>query len=671
MKTHWLVLAATAALAPGCYSVESPPVTGVGSFRIQVSDPSTVNTDNSVQPLGVVPACVRKYGTLEQVPTEVRGTADCRYVIPPGAVEMTVSVTALGKSGEPYDFNGPVSFKLDPGDLAGDYGYAWVMLEKGTGQGKLRAQHLYGEVRVLVADEPVELLYANGAVTGDLSKLPPEPASRTYASSASAALHFQEPTLTAIQTPQGYDNRSSPFTGQFVTVGRAPEAGGAKADCPVSATDDAMMLLVTGTDPSGFFVTDVTACPVLEDTTSASGVRVPEPPATAGGKSYLPGRYGSMFVYNYSFPEGLYPGDLLWTLAGSIQEFTSTTQLTFPSWTVREHVRQQPQEQWEKYLKLNPPVELNLRHCFLDNTLAPFITDVLCGYNNKNLKLESLESALVKLRQVRFPKVFKSCDLNGDGSVPFFCQTKDAAGNWIWGTCDSANTAPDPERQCNADCTTGSGDYTNTVCAERTQYQSFGQFVVEMAGPGPRDAGLDDTLSARSQTVTLSDTTSRKTTTALAANTQVSLWCDQDVYLRWGDASVTAGYEDEPLSAQTRQDVTVSAGKGYVAFLSRQATSGVTPAPRCYVSANTHTRMLLITRDAVPDLVVDCDEADTNADRAQQCRYLHGATFDAVGHLRQVQAARPRWMVMPRDAGDLCCHPGPGLQCPRPIQPCK
>jgi hypothetical protein len=35
-----------------------------------------------------------------------------------------------------------------------------------------------------------------------------------------------------------------------------------------------------------------------------------------------------------------------------------------------------------------------------------------------------------------------------------------------------------------------------------------------------------------------------------------------------------------------------------------------------------------------------------------------------------VQPARPRWLVTPRYADDLCCHPGPGLSCPAPIKPC-
>jgi hypothetical protein len=708
MTKHWLLLAATAASVSGCYNMDSTVPGTVGSFRVVVQSISAVSDSGSLQPLSVVPSCIKQYGTrLDQVPAAVRGTADCRYAVPGGQVELQVDVTALDRAGKPFDFTGPVTFKVVPGDVSDSYRYAWMQLTRGRGVGKLRAQHVYGEVRVWAMDEPVELRYdADGGIgglpdagindagiplepDGGLSDagvlIPPEPdAGRTYAAGSSDTLFFQEPTLAAVQTPQGYDNRSSPFVSQFVTIGRAPESGSVLyQNCPDQDLNGdgkpdpqppkPVTLLVTGTDPSGFFVTDLTSCPIPEDITFASGVRTPEP------SGYLPGTYGSMFVYNYSFPEGLDTGDLLWTLSGSIQEFTSTTQLTFPSWTVREHVRELPPEQWTKYLKLNPPVELNLRHCFLDNVLAPFITDVLCGYNTRNLKLESLESGLVKLRRVRFPQVFKNCDLNGNGEVPFFCQTKDAAGNWIYGGCSPTPPNPDPdipERQCNVECTTGSGPFLNTVCSERAQYNSFGQFVVEMAGPGPREAGLDNALPSRTQEVLVSDTTSKKIATGYEADVQVSVFCDLDTYLRAGDTNVTAANTDVLLPARTRKDLVLPNGQGFVAFLAKQLPPPSTetpapPAPRCYVSRNTHTRMLLTTKDAVPDLKVDCDEKDADADRAQQCRYLHGATFDVVGHLRHVQAARPRWMVLPRDVDDLCCYPGPDLQCPRPIKPCE
>ncbi|HEX8436828.1 MAG TPA: hypothetical protein VF697_17080, partial [Archangium sp.] len=407
MKKSLLLLAATAAVS-GCYSVENAKPSGVGSFRVLVQSINAVNGSGAPQALDVVPSCIKRYGTAtEQVPPEVRGTEDCRYIAPNGPVEMTLDITALDKNGQPFDFNEAVAFQVEPGRLTGTYKYHWTTLTKGRGIGKVRAEFLYGEVRVWVKDERFEPTYVDGGIlyhtdagSADPEQFPKEPdTGRSYAAGASAPVFFAEPTLASIQRPQVPDNRSSPFVGQFVTIGRAPESGSVLyQNCPDIDVDKdgkvdvlppkPVTLLVTGTDPSGFYVTDMTAC------------RVPDPTEPSG---YLPGTFGSMYVYNYSFPEGLDPGDLLWTLAGSLQEFTSTTQLTFPSWSVREHVRELPPEQWNKYLNLNPPVELNLRHCGLPDSLSPGPVDKLCGFYNDNMKLESLESALVKVHHVRFP----------------------------------------------------------------------------------------------------------------------------------------------------------------------------------------------------------------------------------------------------------------------------
>ena len=59
----------------------------------------------------------------------------------------------------------------------------------------------------------------------------------------------------------------------------------------------------------------------------------------------------------------------------------------------------------------------------------------------------------------------------------------------------------------------------------------------------------------------------------------------------------------------------------------------------------------MVTKDSVPELNVDCHgERRRHETKATQCKNLHGATFDVVGHLKQVQPARPRWLVIPRDA---------------------
>ncbi len=669
MKKPLLLLAALAT-ASGCiYSVASEENEGLGSFRVEVRGINALGANDATTPLQVVRSCTETYGT-NPIPAEVKGTAACRYVIPNGAVELELAITALDKDGQKLEsFNGPVSYQVVPGDLSGGYLHRTKVLSNGEGTGKVRVAHLYGEVRVWVKDDPPELIYVDGKVGGDTNNLPPEPAVRTHAAGSSAPLFFEEPTLAKVQQPEAYSNVSSPFVGQFISIGRAPESGSillqsCNNDVETENKDrhkKPVTLLVTGTDPSGFFVTDITACRLREDTSPAAQVTAPEP------SGYLPGTFGSMFVYNYSFPEGLDTGDLLWALSGSVQEFTSTTQLTFPSWIVRERVRLLPPDQWNKYLDLNPPVELSLRTCGLNNTLESSTVDSLCGYYTSNLKLESLESGLVKVRRVRFPELFVSCDspaLGGDGNgqVPFFCQKSRA-----WSYCGNEPPADMAEVQCNIDCTTGQGPYANTRCSERTNYTGFGQFVVELAGPGPEGSGLDDSLPARKQTVTLA-TTSRRPDSPYSPGTQVRVWCESDARVAFGNDQVTvSATTGRVLPARKVLEHTFSGVETSVALM---AEGTLPEGSRCYVAQNTRTRMLLITRDAVPELRPDCDPNDkANPAQAEQCQFLRGATYDVVGHLRHVQAARPRWMLMPRDADDLCCHPGQGLQCPRPIKP--
>ena len=100
------------------------------------------------------------------------------------------------------------------------------------------------------------------------------------------------------------------------------------------------------------------------------------------------------------------------------------------------------------------------------------------------------------------------------------------------------------------------------------------------------------------------------------------------------------------------------------------AFQATTAQATCTVGLNARTRINLITKDAIPELEPDCDEADPDEARATQCKNLRGAEFNIIGHLRQAQPARPRWIVIPRYVDDVCCYPGPGLECPHPIKPC-
>lgn len=681
---RFLFVASLTAAATGCYSVDTPGDNGagpgsLGSFQVVVT--SIKGPDG--KPLPVAQSCIKRYGGDAKVPADVRGTADCRYSIPQGNLELELDITALDGANQPLtSFTGPVSFRVKPGDLPGDYSTRWTQLTNGKGSGKVITSHNYSEVRVWVQDEPPQVDYFDGKLAGDPSLLPQEPSTRTYATGLSKSLFFDEPTLARVQKPDDItDNRTSPFGARFLTIGRAPESGTALVqDCPTlpelpggkaysfqqegqtsfgGVTDpnneQLMTLLVTGVDPSGFFVTDITSCKAREITPTNTSTWIPEP------EGLLPGTYGSMYIYNYSFPEDLYPGDLLWTLSGSVQDFTGTTQLTFPAWTVREHVRELPQDQWNKYLNLVKPVEINSRMCGL--ATGGSNVDALCGYYYDNQKMESMEAGLVKLSNVRFPQVFKSCDFDGNSEVPFFCSS---GGQWAKCGDETANNAA--ERQCNIDCVIGTGEFAGKVCSERTSFNSFGQFVVELTGPGPAAARMDESIKERIRTLDVKAGTAVTSSTYIVGS-PLRVWCDTPVRYKFGPRGTLASATDAQLPARTLLEQTLTGNQGVVSVI-RDGAVDAGAEGVCYVSVNTRTRMNVVTRDAVPELVIDCNEQDADAEKARQCTLLRAARFDVVGHLKQVTAARPRWTVTPRDADDLCCRPGKDLECPKPIKQC-
>ncbi|MFP2907184.1 hypothetical protein ACLESD_19465 [Pyxidicoccus sp. 3LFB2] len=518
-----LMLVSAVALA-GCYTEKTNQPQGVATFDVEVKGLYVANS-NPRAALPVVNECAARYnGNQNQVPLEVRGTTDCRYIIPSTAVDIDLDITAIDSKGQPMEaFNGPVAFRVVPGNLTGSYTYRWKNLTNGKGTATVRASQLYGEVHVWVQDEPPEVEYSEGEVTpGDL---PQEPATRTYSTGLSRALQFDEPTLATVQTPQNSDQLTA-YNGTYMRIGRNPESGSVlRQNCEPGDPNDnePVTLLVTGTDPGGFFVTDLTACRVKENAVAGANIQTGEP------DGYYPGRFNSLYIYNYSFPEGLDPGDLLWTVAGSVQEFTATTQLTFPSWSIRESVRLLPQSEWNKYLRLAPPVEINGRLCGYSSSL--YVTDPLCGYSYGNYKMESLESSLVKVRRVKFPEVIHSCDANGNGTVPFFCPDTRAG---TWGACggDTAGDPDVPERQCNIECTLGVGQFAGKVCSEKNTFDTFGQFVVEMNPTGAPEAGLDGSVGARIQYVGRAvdgntATVEWASSDELSPGLKLNIWCDK------------------------------------------------------------------------------------------------------------------------------------------------
>ncbi len=198
-------------------------------------------TTGAPSALALVGTCLARYdNNPNAVPAAEKGTASCPYSIPKGPVDIELAITALNTKGEPLNtFNGPVSFRVIPGNLSRRLRPRWTTLTNGEGTGTVRASHLYGEVRAWVQDEPPQVDFTDGGVGGDPASCRRRAAARTATPRAwRRPCSFEEPTLATVQEPDSYnDNRGSPFAGQFLTVGRKPESGAPLVQsCPPGST---------------------------------------------------------------------------------------------------------------------------------------------------------------------------------------------------------------------------------------------------------------------------------------------------------------------------------------------------------------------------------------------------------------------------------------------------
>ena len=223
---------------------------------------------------------------------------------------------------------------------------------------------------------------------------------------------------TVAEVEETTDGATSPLVNSFLEIRRGD-------------------LVVTGIEAAGFFVTDI-----------------------AEPASQYAGNFASIYVYNYSYPDGLQVGDHLESITGTVQEFSGATQLTFPSW-----VRKEGPPRTED---LPPPTLITTQTCGApaggDNAL-------LCGYDTTNLDMESLEGGLVKVENVRAPTKWVDCDLNQDGYVSNF----------------DASCTPGDERTVCKELYCKSACNIDPGCTELSSYRAYGQWAVAMNdGAGPK-----------------------------------------------------------------------------------------------------------------------------------------------------------------------------------------
>lgn len=408
--------------------------------------------------------------SVELVDPEVAGSPDRRLEVPDHQVEVEIRARAWGSDGKPYPWTGRARVMVTPGrTFPGDFP---ISFEKGVGTAKVTVHGVHSDTRIWVIDD------AEGR--------------RSYSVGVSPILHFDQPTLAAINAlPPGVNQNTTSFflslgnRGDFVRMERVGEVFAPRTSpedpcrlaSPLPSKRD---LIVTAIDDQGFYVTDLA-----------------EPPHPR-----RPGNFGHIYVYNFNFPEGLSVGDRLESLEGSIQEFSGHTQLSFPVYRasrcplVEGDDAGKVQAQ-EREVLLEALAALEARAPHLDRAICGTGVGALsCGHANSNFDIESLESALVVVEEVQTPDLWVRCDFDGNGQAAtyqqrtptFVCGDETDPECACMRACHLGEVFPPPGAPFEADFADRGFDATGTTCTELTAYETYGQYAVRMVEngqPGP------------------------------------------------------------------------------------------------------------------------------------------------------------------------------------------
>jgi hypothetical protein len=316
---------------------------------------------------------------------------------PDGDVTFTYNATAYDRRGQIMDgqqgrdsYDGLASVWVNPRANTGfpktDSAATSVQFAAGRVEAaQISARNLYGRANVQLADvqdEEVE------PVQGMLRQIPQFARAGSFALGVSRDYFFDPPSLHNVQIDDFVrhqaDIDTSPLPRRFVEID-------CRLDTPAQGLPDDGhgKLLVTGLFNEGFFVTD------LAD--------------TARGFNHL-------YVYNYSYPEGLVLGDRLDRLVGTSADFSGATQISFPSWLAAMDEHHDPAPFRVADLDaLLPPVLVTADMCRDGGGSSQH----LCGHSKQNWMLEDLESARVRLENLRAPDLFVDCDFNSNGEITF------------------------------------------------------------------------------------------------------------------------------------------------------------------------------------------------------------------------------------------------------------
>jgi hypothetical protein len=370
-----------------------------------------------------------------------RGTREQPLPFTNTGADLTVSVAVFDANDLPLtSFEGTLTLSVSPGSLVaitapGAVGNVVRLRNGRIDDVSVRIARAYGESRLWAEDTgylPVDPRRSPAPACsdgrdndgdgfadfpGDVGCEAPnddEERGGSFAVGTSEALFFATPLLADVQGRAA----NSPLVDQRVTVIGRTELS------PAPEGANAHRLVVTQTDNTGFYITDI-------DDRSCEGAPC----------------FNSMYSFNFRTPDGMRPCDLLAVLTGSVAEFVSSTQLAQPGFQVGVLWRAD-----------DPAV---------GRCLIPEATPLAPATVRDPALMERFESGLVRVTDVALPTMIgpmiapqgipmegaTNCDLNGDGRIVF--------GGNAEGNCSNA---------CAADPT----------CSEWSAWSRYGQVSVAL-----------------------------------------------------------------------------------------------------------------------------------------------------------------------------------------------
>ena len=309
-----------------------------------------------------------------EVEGAVQDADDGSLVFSNEARSIAVTATTLDRDAEPYAYNGWVEVTARPGTIH-------------SVEGATPTTDSWGETRwyLPVTDGAVSTTVSMASAFGDARVWmtavgDPEDGGRggSMATGVTESIPIDLPTIpdlqdvTHLEIDRPYTD--SPLSGEFVTV----------------RTED-RWVVVTELTTNGFWVSDLGP----DD----------EPPAEVGGE------YRGLYIYTFNKPEGIAVGDRLKQLAGGVQEYVGTTQISYPIYKPMEGDPVDPPA------AAVLPVEGTGQENACSNDTTP-----------NNMLLEAYESSLVTIPVATIPANFKDMPPGEDAHEDY----ANFAEYWQW-----------------------------------------------------------------------------------------------------------------------------------------------------------------------------------------------------------------------------------------------